>query len=83
MVMDDITLLLSILIAGFSGLLFIVSIAAYNRIRSVKLLFISLAFFMFIVKGLLLIFEIFVQDKIMIAIDFVILILLYFASVKK
>lgn len=83
MVMDDLTLLMSSLIAGFSTLLFIVSIAAYIKIRSIKLALVSFAFLVFVIKGILLLFETISQDKLAIAIDFVILFLLYFASIKK
>jgi hypothetical protein len=81
--LNDITLLLSILIAGLSGLLFVVSIAAYKKIGSQKLLLISIAFFVFLIKGILLIFEIATQDEKLIIIDFAIIAILYFATAKK
>ncbi|UCH72302.1 MAG: hypothetical protein JSW62_01785 [Thermoplasmatales archaeon] len=81
--MDEITLFLNILIAGFSLLLFIVSIAAYYRLRATKLLLASVAFLAFTVKGLLLITEILSQDRLVLVIDLIVLILLYFSIIKK
>ena len=81
--MEEILLFLSILIAGFSLLLFIVSIIAYSRIKSVKLLIISFAFLAFTVKGVLLLLEFISQDMYATVIDFVVLVLLYLATAKK
>ena len=81
--MDEITLFLSILIAGLAGLLFVVSAAAYKRLRAGKLLIINLAFLMFVIKGLLIIFEIISQERIGLILDITIIVLLYFAVIKK
>ena len=81
--MDDIKLLLSILIAGFSILLFIVSTAAYYRIRANKLLLASFAFLAFLIKGILIILETIDQGEIALGIDLLIIILLYFSIIKK
>ena len=83
MVMEDIELLLSILIAGLSGILLIVSIAAFSRIKSIKLLLVGCAFMFFTIKGVLIILEYVSQSRIGMILDFVIVILLYFATVKK
>jgi len=81
--MDEITLFLSIVIAGLSTLLFIVSAASYYKIRSTKLLIINLAFLAFIIKGILLIIGYISQHRIGLFLDLAILILLYFAIIKK
>lgn len=81
--MDEITLFLSILIAGLSTLLFIVSAASYYRLRVTKLLIINLAFLAFIIKGILLSLEIINQARIGLILDLAVIILLYFAVAKK
>jgi hypothetical protein len=83
MPMDEITLFLAIVISGLSILLFIVSLFSYIRLQNIKLLLVSLAFFAFIVKGILLILEILNQGRLGMIIDLVVLILLYFAVAKK
>jgi hypothetical protein len=81
--MDEITLFLSMLIIGLASILFIVSSLSSYRLRNFKFFLISFAFLAFILKGFLLIFEFISQDKIGLIIDVVIIILLYFAIVKK
>jgi len=81
--MDEITLFLSIIIAGFSLLLAMVSMVAYYRLRAIKLLLVSMAFLAFVVKGVLIVIGIVNQDTLALGIDFVILVLLYFATIKK
>jgi len=83
MPMDEITLFLSIIIAGFSLLLAMVSMVAYYRLRATKLLLVSIAFLAFVVKGVLIVIGIVTQDTLALGIDFVILVLLYFATIKK
>ena len=81
--MEDIELLLAILIAGFSFLVFLVSITAYVRLRVGKFLILGAAFLMFFIKGLLLLLEFIIQDQIAFLIDLLIILLLYIAVVKK
>lgn len=81
--MDEITLFLSIIIAGFSFLLAVVSFVAYHRLKSIKLFLVGLAFLAFVAKGSLVISGILSQDKFALGIDFLILLFLYFATVKK
>jgi len=83
MPMDEITLFLSIIIAGFSLLLAMVSMVAYYRLRAIKLLLVSMAFLAFVVKGVLIVIGIVNQDTLALGIDFVILVLLYFATIRK
>jgi len=81
--MEDIVLLLTLLIAGFSILLFAVSIISYSRLKVTKFLIIGLAFLGFFAKAILLLLEYVVQDQIALIIDLIIIILLYLAIVKK
>jgi len=81
--MDEITLFLSIVVAGFSLLLAIVSLVAYYRLKASKLFLVGLAFLAFVVKGALAIAGVLNQDKLTLGIDFVILFFLYFATIKK
>lgn len=81
--MDEITLFLTILITGLSLLMFIVSLISTCRVRNFKFLIIGFAFIGFIIKGLLLLFEYISQDEIALIIDFTVIILLYFAIIKK
>ena len=81
--MDDILLFLSILMAGLSALLLIVSFASYSRLRNIKLLIVGFAFTVFFIKATLLIFEKIAQGDLVIIIDFIIIVLLYFSVVKK
>ena len=81
--MNDITLFLTIVMAGLSCILLIVSFASWHRLRSVKFLFVSIAFVGFFIKAILLIFEIIIQDEKAVIIDSIILILLYLSIIKK
>ncbi len=76
---------------GFSFILFAISAISYKRIKSQRLLFVTIAFAIFFVKGLLLTMGIFsesVGDMFnssieVIILDFVILIMLYLGIAKK
>ena len=81
--MEDIELLLGILIAGFSFLIFLVSITAFIRLRVVKFLILGTAFLTFFIKGFLLLTEFIMQDQIAYVIDLLMILLLYIAVVKK
>ncbi len=50
-----IEIFLTILLAGLSLLLLVVSVLAYRRVKSVKILFVSIAFLLFFLKALVLI----------------------------
>ena len=81
--MDEITLFLSIVIAGFSLLLSIVSFVAYYRLHATKLFLVGMAFLAFVIKGVLVVTGFLNQDELGLGIDFVILVFLYFATIKK
>lgn len=81
--MDDILLLLSILITGFSLLLFFVSMISYLKLRVSKFILIGIAFLGFTIKGILLLFEFISQGQIPLILDLFVIILIYFAIIKK
>ena len=81
--MDNIILFLTIIMAGLSGLILIVSFISWYRIRTAKLAIVGLAFIAFFIKAILLIFELISQDEKSIIIDSLIIVLLYFAVIKK
>lgn len=74
---------------GFSLLLFVISAVSYKRIRSQRLLFVTLAFCLFFIKGLILTAGIFMDgigfemSTEAIMLDFAIMILLYLGIAKK
>ena len=81
--MNELTLFLTIILLGLAGLLLIVSSASYYRLGNIKFIFVSIAFLLFLLKALLLIFEIIYQDEIGIFFDFLIIILLYISIIKR
>ena len=81
--MNDILLFLLIIMTGLSALLLLVSFVSWYRLRSIKLGLVSFAFVAFFVKAILQMFEIITPDEKAVAIDFIILVLLYLAVTKK
>ena len=81
--MDEITLFLSILITGVASLLFIVSIIRAIKLRNLKFSIISTAFLIFAIKGLLLFFEFLAHEKFSMILDLAVIVLLYFAIIKR
>jgi len=81
--MDEIVLFSNIIVVGLSILLFIISMFSFYRVKNFKLLFISIAFLVFIIKGLLVLIEYISQDLLISIIDLVIILLLYFSVAKK
>jgi len=81
--MDDILLLLTLLITGFSSILFVVSIISYVKLKYVKFLLIGIAFLGFMMKGIFLLFEYIQQDQIPLVLDLFVIILMYLAIIKK
>lgn len=77
-------------LAGFSGMLFAISLISYSRVRNNRLLFISAAFAVFFAKGLVLTLAIAVESLDwtfsasvpVIALDFLILVSIYFGIAK-
>ena len=89
--MNNLELFLSVALTGFSLILFVISAITYRRVQRTKLLFVSLAFALFLVKGLMLtlglfidsIGDIFQSSVLVIMLDFGIMVFLYFSVVKK
>ena len=89
--MDTVEVFLRVALMGFSLLLFITSVVSYVRVRNNRLLFISMAFAVFFVKGLVLSIAIFADSvntvfsasEQLILLDFVILALIYLGIVKR
>ena len=89
--MNNLELFLSVALTGFSLILFVISAITYRRVQRTKLLFVSLAFALFFVKGLLLtlglfvdsIGDVFQSSVLVIMLDFGIMVFLYFSVVKK
>ena len=81
--MDEISLFFSILIAGVSSIVFIISMISTVKLKNIKFLLVGIAFLSFLIKGLLLTFELIAQDNLGIILDILVVILLYFAIVKK
>lgn len=89
--MDKIEVFLRVALMGFSLLLFAVSAISYYRVKNNRLLFIMLAFAAFFVKGLVLTLGIFCSCAAgtfsasvqVIALDFLILALIYLGIAKR
>ncbi|HHH78366.1 MAG TPA: hypothetical protein ENL18_04040 [Thermoplasmatales archaeon] len=73
----------SIVMAGLSSLLLLVSAVSYLRIRDSKMIFLMVAFLAFTVKGILLAADIFSQSLALIVLDFAIIVSLYLTVVKR
>ena len=88
---DNIEIFFKVGLMGFSFLLFAIAGISYKRIRSQRLLFVSIAFAIFFVKGLLLTMGIFMTPQPdwleisihLIILDFAILIMLYMGIAKR
>ncbi|MBA3046280.1 MAG: hypothetical protein KKH41_00035 [Candidatus Thermoplasmatota archaeon] len=89
--MDNLKLFFGVALLGFSLILFVISAITYHRIGSRRLLLVSAAFGMFLVKGLLLtlglfiagIGDIFSTSVLVTIVDFAIMAFLYLSVVKK
>ena len=89
--MDRIEIFLRVCLAGFSLLLVATSALAYYRVRNIRLLFITLAFGFFLVKGLLLTISIFLwqyedilgETESALLLDFAVLAMLYMSVAKR
>jgi hypothetical protein len=79
---------LKICVLGISGIMLVPSILSYVRLKSVKLLFVSIAFILFFAKGLLMILGLFVagfdytEPMTLLLLDIGVLFALYAAAAK-
>ncbi len=81
---------LTILLAGLSFLLFVVSILSYRRVKSVKILFVSIAFLLFFIKALVLLvsvisntWEEFGMRWELLLLDVIVIVMLYLSIARK
>lgn len=89
--MGNLEIFLRVCLMGFSLLLLITSIISYVKVKNTKLLFVSLAFLGFFIKGLLLTLAVLIgsfkepfgASMAILVLDFAILIMIYIAVVKK
>jgi len=90
--MNNLELFFTVALLGFSSILFAISAITYRRIGSRRLLLVSAAFGMFLVKGLLLLLglidpegigKVFNASVLVIIVDFAIMAFLYLSVVKK
>ena len=77
---NELVMFSAVVISGLSLLLFIISMLSYNRLREIKLLFISLSFLVFFIKAILFIF---INNRNLIVMDLLIIAFLYIAAAKK
>lgn len=84
-----ISVFLKVVMTGLTTLLLIVSTASWYRMRSGKLGLISVAFAAFFVKGVIMLFDVFletgliVENNVALIIDLLIIVALYFSAIKK
>jgi len=86
--MEFISIILSASITVFSLGLFIISLVSYLKYKNKKLLFVSAAFFIFLLKGIVMSSNAFVEEFSMSMIlfgvlDLVVLIALFVATLKR
>lgn len=81
--MIELSVFLTMCLAGFSLLLLVASLTSFVRVRHPKLLFVSIAFTLFFVKALLLVTKTLDAPIELTIIDFGILAMLYLAVAKK
>ena len=87
--MQSIDIALAIGITGFSIIMFVVSVYSYIKTKIAKLVPICFAFLIFLLKGLYFVYEVYSQNslstfnRIILLLDFIIIILIYIAIAKK
>ncbi|MDD5502940.1 MAG: hypothetical protein PHH26_05695 [Candidatus Thermoplasmatota archaeon] len=79
---------LKICVLGISGIMLVPSILSYLRLKSVKLLFVSIAFVLFFIKGVLMVLGLFLtglgyaEPMALLLLDIGVLFALYAAAAK-
>ena len=81
--MEEVLIFSSIVMAGLSLLLFTVSLVSYLRMKDSKFLFVTLAFFLFFLKGIVISLNYFEQQAQLVIADLFIIIFLYLTLVKR
>jgi len=80
---EEILLFSSVVMAGLSLLLFLVSLLSFYRVRDSKLFFVTLAFFLFFLKGAIISLRFLEQNLYLVVVDLIIILFLYLTIVKK
>lgn len=80
---EEILLFSSVVMAGLSLLLFLVSLLSFYRVRDSKLFFVTLAFFLFFLKGVIISLRFLEQNLYLVVVDLIIILFLYLTIVKK
>jgi hypothetical protein len=87
--MQSLDIALAIGISGFSGIMLTISIYSYVKTKVSKLLPVCIAFLLFLIKGLYLVSEMLSRNelstslRIVLVLDFIIIIFIYLAIAKK
>ena len=87
--MQSLDIALAIGISGFSAIMLATSLYSYAKTKVSKLLPICLAFLLFMIKGLYFVYEVIIEYslstsvRIVLILDFIIIILIYLAVAKK
>ena len=80
---EEILLFSSVVMAGLSLLLLVVSLFSFSRLKTSKFLFVTIAFFLFLVKGIAIAIQHLEQQTELVIIDLFIIFFLYLTIVKK
>jgi len=80
---EEILLFSSVVMAGLSLLLFLVSLLSFQRVRDSKLFFVTVAFFLFFLKGVIISLDFLEQNLYLVVMDLIIIFSLYLTIVKK
>jgi len=80
---EEILLFSSVVMAGLSLLLFVVSLLSFYRVRDSKLFFVTVAFFLFFFKGVIISLDFLEQSLYLVVMDLFIIFSLYLTIVKK
>jgi hypothetical protein len=87
--LQSLDIALAIGISGFSAIMLATSVYSYAKTKVSKLLPICLAFLLFMIKGLYFVYEVIIEYslstsvRIVLILDFIIIILIYLAVAKK
>ena len=80
---EEILLFSSVVMAGLSLLLLVVSLFSFSRLKTTKFLFVTVAFFLFFVKGIVISLQYLEQQTELVVVDLLIIFFLYLTIVKK
>jgi hypothetical protein len=87
--LQSLDIALAIGVSGFSAIMMATSVYSYSKTKVSKLLPLCLAFLLFMIKGLYFVYEVIIEYslstsvRIVLILDFIIIILIYLAVAKK